>query len=95
MIRETSAGNTFDLAWFKSSYSSSSEGDSCVEVALAWHKSSYSSGSEGDSCVEVATTPTTIHIRDSKNTASPSRGPHLAFPPATWTAFLSYAATGE
>lgn len=23
-----------DLAWFKSSYSSSSEGDSCVEVAL-------------------------------------------------------------
>ncbi|MFD5285114.1 DUF397 domain-containing protein [Streptomyces rubrogriseus] len=29
MIRNT------DLAWFKSSYSSSSEGDSCVEVALA------------------------------------------------------------
>ncbi|MFE0801149.1 DUF397 domain-containing protein [Streptomyces sp. NPDC058812] len=27
MIRET------DLAWFKSSYSSSSEGDSCVEIA--------------------------------------------------------------
>ncbi|WP_217141195.1 DUF397 domain-containing protein [Streptomyces sp. AC627_RSS907] len=28
MIREA------DLAWFKSSYSSSSEGDSCVEVAV-------------------------------------------------------------
>ncbi|MGW6732629.1 DUF397 domain-containing protein [Streptomyces sp. NPDC055013] len=24
-----------ELAWFKSSYSSSSEGDSCVEVAMA------------------------------------------------------------
>ncbi|MEU9467166.1 DUF397 domain-containing protein [Streptomyces avermitilis] len=33
MIRETSAGYALDLAWFKSSYSSSSEGDSCVEVA--------------------------------------------------------------
>ncbi|MEU6574388.1 DUF397 domain-containing protein [Streptomyces sp. NPDC046805] len=25
--------NAFELAWFKSSYSSGSEGDSCVEVA--------------------------------------------------------------
>ncbi|MGW1501227.1 DUF397 domain-containing protein [Streptomyces mirabilis] len=33
MIRNTSAGDASDLAWFKSSYSSSSEGDSCVEVA--------------------------------------------------------------
>ncbi|WP_406442662.1 DUF397 domain-containing protein [Streptomyces sp. NBC_01613] len=33
MIRDTSAGHTSDLAWFKSSYSSSSEGDSCVEIA--------------------------------------------------------------
>ncbi|MEU6193007.1 DUF397 domain-containing protein [Streptomyces sp. NPDC047061] len=63
---------------------------------LTWFKSSYSSSSEGDSCVEVATTPATVHVRDSKNTAAPSRGPHLAFPPATWTAFLSHtAATGE
>ncbi|MFJ9567389.1 DUF397 domain-containing protein [Streptomyces fuscichromogenes] len=59
---------------------------------LTWFKSSYSSGSEGDSCVEVATTPATVHVRDSKNTAAPSRGPHLAFPPATWTAFLLHAA---
>ncbi|MFF3914854.1 DUF397 domain-containing protein [Streptomyces sp. NPDC001852] len=33
MSRKTSSGDASDLAWFKSSYSSSSEGDSCVEVA--------------------------------------------------------------
>jgi hypothetical protein len=33
MIRNTSARDASDLAWFKSSYSSGSEGDSCVEVA--------------------------------------------------------------
>ncbi|MFJ7270767.1 DUF397 domain-containing protein [Streptomyces sp. NPDC099050] len=35
MIRNTPAGDDSELAWFKSSYSSSSEGDSCVEVANA------------------------------------------------------------
>jgi hypothetical protein len=35
MIRKTSAGDDLDLAWFKSSYSSGSEGDSCIEVATA------------------------------------------------------------
>ncbi|MFF3636566.1 DUF397 domain-containing protein [Streptomyces sp. NPDC002250] len=78
---------TTDLAWFKSSYSSSSEGDSCVEVALDWFKSSYSSGSEGDSCVEVAPTPATIHIRDSKQ----DDGPLLTVTPATWATFVAYA----
>ncbi|MFF4789473.1 DUF397 domain-containing protein [Streptomyces sp. NPDC001276] len=34
MIRNTSAGEASGPAWFKSSYSSSSEGDSCVEVAI-------------------------------------------------------------
>ncbi|NEB08585.1 DUF397 domain-containing protein [Streptomyces coelicoflavus] len=33
MIRKTSYGYASDLAWFKSSYSSGSEGDSCVEIA--------------------------------------------------------------
>ncbi|MDO0913942.1 DUF397 domain-containing protein [Streptomyces sp. DT2A-34] len=33
MIRNASAGNASELAWFKSSYSSGSEGDSCVEIA--------------------------------------------------------------
>ncbi|MGA5193612.1 DUF397 domain-containing protein [Streptomyces exfoliatus] len=35
MIRNTVAGDASELAWFKSSYSSGSEGDSCVEVAAA------------------------------------------------------------
>jgi hypothetical protein len=33
MIRKTSSGDSSDLAWFKSSYSSGAETDSCVEVA--------------------------------------------------------------
>ncbi|MGQ4490739.1 DUF397 domain-containing protein [Streptomyces sp. 372A] len=35
MIRETSGGAA-QLEWFKSSYSSGSEGESCVEVAAAF-----------------------------------------------------------
>lgn len=61
MIRNTPARGASDLAWFKSSYSSSSEDDSCVEVA---------------------TTPATIHIRDSKVTVGPT----------TWAEFVSYTA---
>ena len=80
--------STTVLSWFKSSHSSSGDGD-CVEVALAWRKSTYSSGSSGD-CVEVATCPTTIHIRDSKNT----RGPQLALSPDAWTDFVAFAARG-
>ncbi|MER6320787.1 DUF397 domain-containing protein [Streptomyces coelicoflavus] len=33
MSRKTLSGDASGLAWFKSSYSSSSEGDSCVEIA--------------------------------------------------------------
>ncbi|MFE9922699.1 DUF397 domain-containing protein [Streptomyces sp. NPDC005774] len=77
--------NEIELAWFKSSYSSSGDGD-CVEVALSWHKSSYSSGGSGD-CVEVASCPDTVHIRDSKV----RQGSQLALTSAAWTAFLSYA----
>ncbi|MFG2121179.1 DUF397 domain-containing protein [Streptomyces sp. NPDC048710] len=54
---------------------------------LAWFKSSYSSGSSGD-CIEVATSPSAIHVRDSKNTT----GPQLALTPASWTEFLAFAA---
>ncbi|MFD4152996.1 DUF397 domain-containing protein, partial [Streptomyces hydrogenans] len=46
---------------------------------LHWFKSSYSNGG-GETCVEVATTPGTIHVRDSKN----ATGPRLAFGPAAW-----------
>ncbi|MGW2489785.1 DUF397 domain-containing protein [Streptomyces sp. NPDC001606] len=79
--------STAELHWFKSSYSDSGEPGSCLEVALHWFKSSYSSSAEPGDCLEVAPTPTTIHIRDSKNT----EGPRLAVTPATWAAFLTYA----
>ncbi|WP_137993941.1 DUF397 domain-containing protein [Streptomyces vilmorinianum] len=54
---------------------------------LEWFKSSYSSNSEGDDCVEVATTPATVHVRDSKDV----EGPRLAFGPGAWTGFVTYA----
>ncbi|RII22134.1 hypothetical protein DSC45_00205 [Streptomyces sp. YIM 130001] len=33
MIREPSAGDAAELAWFKSSYSSSGDGNDCLEIA--------------------------------------------------------------
>ncbi|MGW2703196.1 DUF397 domain-containing protein [Streptomyces sp. NPDC001340] len=54
---------------------------------LNWFKSSYSGDSSGQ-CIEVATCPTTIHVRDSKNTT----GPQLALAPASWTEFVAFAA---
>ncbi|MEV5795056.1 DUF397 domain-containing protein [Streptomyces sp. NBC_01558] len=56
----------------------------------AWFKSSHSSGPDGDSCVEVATTPGTVHVRDSKNAA----GPRLAVTPGAWADFVSFASGG-
>lgn len=60
-------------------------GDACE---LAWFKSSYSDGNEGDSCVEVATTPGTIHVRDSKYR---DVSPRLALAPEAWADFVAYA----
>ncbi|MGP4085091.1 DUF397 domain-containing protein [Streptomyces sp. KR55] len=57
---------------------------------LTWFKSSYSSSGDGD-CVEVAPSPTTIHIRDSKN----KQGPHLTVTPTTWSSFISRIALGS
>ncbi|WP_406444694.1 DUF397 domain-containing protein [Streptomyces sp. NBC_01613] len=51
---------------------------------LRWFKSSYSDSSEPGDCVEMATTPATIHIRDSKTPETP----HLTVTPAAWSAFL-------
>jgi len=34
MIRKSAAGDTFELVWFKSSYSGGTQGDSCVEIAV-------------------------------------------------------------
>ncbi|MEU6684464.1 DUF397 domain-containing protein [Streptomyces sp. NPDC046832] len=55
---------------------------------LAWFKSSYSDGPDGDSCVEVATTPGTIHVRDSKYRDD---SPRLAVAPEAWSDFVAYA----
>ncbi|MGW3934906.1 DUF397 domain-containing protein [Streptomyces phaeochromogenes] len=57
---------------------------------LAWRKSSYS-GSGGGNCVEVATTPGTVHVRDSKG----RQGPVLGFPNEEWSAFVAYAKTAH
>ncbi|MBD2829021.1 DUF397 domain-containing protein [Streptomyces sp. SM1P] len=35
MIQKPSAGDPSELAWFKSSYSSSGDGNDCVEIATA------------------------------------------------------------
>ena len=35
MIRKPAAGDVSDLVWFKSSYSSGTDGNSCVEIAVA------------------------------------------------------------
>ncbi|MFC8709760.1 DUF397 domain-containing protein [Streptomyces sp. NPDC057197] len=57
---------------------------------LHWFKSTYSDGNDPGDCVEVATTPTLVHIRDSKtpNTA------WLAVAPVAWTSFLAHAVEG-
>ncbi|UUU30680.1 DUF397 domain-containing protein [Streptomyces sp. CA-210063] len=54
-----------------------------ISDELAWFKSSYSSN-EGGNCVEVATTPSTVHIRDSKIPT----GNVLTVSPSTWSVFL-------
>lgn len=59
--------------------------DSNTEAS--WFKSSYSSNEEPN-CVEVASTSATLHVRDSKD----PEGPQLAFGPAEWSAFVSFAA---
>jgi hypothetical protein len=69
MIRNTSARDGSDLAWFKSS---------------------YSSGPDGDSCVELATTPGTVHVRDSKHIA----GPRLQLSREAWADFVPFASEG-
>ncbi|MFJ9583996.1 DUF397 domain-containing protein [Streptomyces acidicola] len=53
---------------------------------LVWFKSSYSSSASGD-CVEIATSPDTVHVRDSKN----PEAPHLTLSPTAWTDFLAHA----
>jgi hypothetical protein len=58
-----------------------------MSTDLNWFKSSYSGEGSGN-CVEVAACLRTVHVRDSKDVAVPA----LTLSPASWTAFLGYAA---
>ncbi|MFD7918654.1 DUF397 domain-containing protein [Streptomyces sp. NPDC059740] len=53
---------------------------------LHWFKSSHSGGAGGE-CVEVATTPATVHVRDSKDTGHGT----LTVSPRAWREFVSVA----
>ncbi|MFI1762045.1 DUF397 domain-containing protein [Streptomyces sp. NPDC020800] len=53
---------------------------------LTWQKSTYSG--DASNCVEIATTPSAIHIRDSKT----GTGPQVTVTPSTWGDFLQHAA---
>lgn len=57
------------------------------DAALRWTKSSYSTN-DGPDCVEVASTPGTIHVRDSKHV----HGPRLTLTASAWGDFVAYAA---
>ncbi|MFG2879354.1 DUF397 domain-containing protein [Streptomyces sp. NPDC048337] len=57
------------------------------KAELEWRKSSYSDTGDVNDCVEVANTPTTTHVRDSKNTGLP----HLTFTPTAWSEFVRCA----
>ncbi|MFE5583952.1 DUF397 domain-containing protein [Kitasatospora sp. NPDC056531] len=61
-----------------------------MSTSLQWFKSSYST-SDGGECVEVASSPATIHVRDSKDKA----GPTLAFSPDAWSAFVAFATEAQ
>jgi hypothetical protein len=51
---------------------------------LQWNKSTYSP--DASNCVEIATTPTVIHIRDSKTPTAA----HLVVAPSAWSNFLTH-----
>ncbi|MDH6112878.1 hypothetical protein P3T36_002596 [Kitasatospora sp. MAP12-15] len=61
-----------------------------MNVELTWFKSSHSGG-EGGACIEVASSPATVHVRDSKDKA----GPQLSFAPTAWADFVAYVTQGE
>ncbi|MBD0419277.1 DUF397 domain-containing protein [Streptomyces sp. TRM S81-3] len=57
MNRNISSGDASGLAWFKSSYSSSSEGDSCVEIATAPDTVHVRDSKHSDAGPRLALTP--------------------------------------
>ncbi|MGW6014163.1 DUF397 domain-containing protein [Streptomyces sp. NPDC055210] len=36
-----------------------------MDHTLHWQKSTFSGGGEGNTCVEIASSPTTLHLRES------------------------------
>ncbi|WP_188298316.1 DUF397 domain-containing protein [Streptomyces sp. CBMA156] len=61
-----------------------------MTAPMPWHRSSYSNH-DGNECVEVAALPSTVHVRDSKDTS----GPTLTFSPEAWAAFVSFASEAQ
>ncbi|MGW1036833.1 DUF397 domain-containing protein [Streptomyces antibioticus] len=41
-----------------------------MNIPLTWQKSSFSGGSDGNNCLELASTPTTLHLRESDTPAT-------------------------
>ncbi|WP_369260025.1 DUF397 domain-containing protein [Streptomyces sp. R35] len=54
-----------------------------------WQKSSFSGFGDGNDCVELATTPDTIHLRESDTPAT-----HLTTTPTPLAQLLHYIKTG-
>ncbi|WP_416874407.1 DUF397 domain-containing protein [Kitasatospora sp. SC0581] len=61
-----------------------------MSAEVGWFKSSYSDDN-GGACVEVASSPSAIHVRDSKDKA----GPTLTFSPEAWSAFIAFASEAQ
>lgn len=61
-----------------------------MSTGLSWFKSSYSDD-QGGNCIEIATSPATVHVRDSKDKA----GPQLTFAPTAWADFVAYVTQTE
>ncbi|WP_327429337.1 DUF397 domain-containing protein [Streptomyces sp. NBC_01236] len=58
--------------------------------ALHWQKSTFSDGGEGNTCVELASTPTTLHLRESDTPDT-----QLATTPAPLAQLLHHIKTGK
>ncbi|WP_121177128.1 DUF397 domain-containing protein [Streptomyces sp. 1114.5] len=53
-------------------------------------RSSYSDYQSG-ACVEVSSSPSAVHVRDSKDKA----GPTLTFSPSAWASFVAFATEAQ
>jgi hypothetical protein len=57
MIRKVTAGTPSELKWFKSSYSSGPDGDSCVEIATSRTTVHVRDSKNDPACPRLAFTP--------------------------------------